>query len=105
MALHRYREVQLPVRATPATLDVLSVLLSSGTAYAFQIGKAIERKSGAVTPILRRLEDHGWLTGTWDNDEDRPGPRRRWYRITPGYEEKVRSILTTRDHPMLPPVA
>lgn len=70
-------------RITPATAEVLAVLLTGGDrVWGLQIIKETERKAGTVYPILERLEAAGWIVGEWDADEDRRGPRRRYYRLT-----------------------
>jgi len=72
-------------RITPATLDVLEVLLDEKAEH---YGLAISRKAGLATgstfPILARLERIGWATSYWEETgPDSRGPRRRFYRLTP----------------------
>src|SRR5262245_43008834 len=51
-------------RVTPATLDVLEVLVAYGsnTVWGLEVVKRAGRPTGSVYPILDRLEQAGWLT-------------------------------------------
>ncbi len=71
-------------RLTPATVDVLSVLLAEpAQVWGLAIVKASNRPAGSVYPILERLERLDWVTSEWETDDARPGPRRRYYVLTP----------------------
>jgi transcriptional regulator len=70
-----------------AELMVLS-LLEGRARHGYEISKLIETRSdGAVKfhiaslyPLLYRLEERGWILGTW---VEKPGERRkRFYRLT-----------------------
>jgi len=75
-------------RLTPATADVLAVLLAEpANVWGLRIVKATGRPPGSVYPILERLERAGWLTSEWEDAPERPGPRRRLYRLVPGAAE------------------
>jgi len=52
--------------------------------YGFELVKATGLPSGSVYPILRRLEDRGWLTAREEViDPDARRPRHRiYYRLT-----------------------
>ena len=70
-------------RSTPATTDVLSVLLTADSpAWGLLIAKEARRPTGSVYPILARLESAGWIESTWEEDDGRRGVRRRLYRLT-----------------------
>lgn len=72
-------------RVTAPTLDVLGALLASdGPAWGLLVIKTTGRLAGTVYPILERLERQGWVASSWDEDTDRPGPRRRLYEFTGG---------------------
>ena len=70
-----------------AELMILSVL-ESRARHGYEIGKLIEARSrGQLTfhvaslyPLLYRLEERGWLQGTWV--EKAGQRRRRFYRLT-----------------------
>ncbi|NES16596.1 MULTISPECIES: PadR family transcriptional regulator [Micromonospora] len=66
-----------------ATVDVLRVLLEEGRPrWGLEIIKVTGRPSGSVYPLLERLERHGWVTSSWEEETDRRGPRRRMYELT-----------------------
>lgn len=70
-------------RVTPATVDVLKVLGASGEPiWGLLVIKQSGRPAGSVYPILERLEAAGWATSSWEADDTRPGPRRRYYELT-----------------------
>jgi hypothetical protein len=72
-------------RVTAATIDVLRVLdESSGPCWGLLVIKSSGRPAGSVYPILERLESIGWATSSWDADDSRSGPRRRYYELTEG---------------------
>ena len=70
-------------RVTPATIDVLRGLAGSGDpTWGLQIIKQSGRPAGTVYPILDRLERFEWVSSTWELDDSRTGPRRRFYQLT-----------------------
>ena len=72
-------------RVTSATIDVLRVLEESPDAcWGLLVIKSSGRPAGSVYPILERLESIGWVTSSWEADDSRPGPRRRYYELTEG---------------------
>jgi PadR family transcriptional regulator PadR len=71
-----------------AELLLLSVL-EPRPRHGYELGKLIESRSGgrlvfhidSLYPLLYRLEERGWIKGTW---VEKPGERRRrFYRLTP----------------------
>jgi len=50
----------------------------------------------AVYRILRDMEDRGWVTSSWD-DEETLGPPRRVYRITDTGDEVLKSGMQDLD--------
>jgi transcriptional regulator len=71
-----------------AELLLLSVL-EARPRHGYELGKLIESRSGgrlvfhldSLYPLLYRLEERGWIKGTWT---EKPGERRRrFYRLTP----------------------
>ncbi len=82
-------------RVTPATIDVLTVLVSSREpTWGLLVIKSSGRPAGTVYPILERLERLGWLTSDWEADDSRPGPRRRLYELTADGAVAARSAVT-----------
>ncbi len=89
-------------RVTAAVADVLEVLdnASGEPIWGLRVINATGRPAGSVYPILARLEAAGWVESEWDDDRDRPGPRRRMYLLTeegrPVASELVRSFRARR---------
>lgn len=70
-------------RLTEPTVDVLRVLAATeGPAWGLAIIRESGLAAGTVYPLLDRLERLGWVTSRWEDDESRPGPRRRFYEFT-----------------------
>lgn len=70
---------------------ILSVL-ERGEAHGFEVWRrledagrgALKLKEGSLYPALYRLEKHGLVKAQWEKGNDeRRGPRRRIYRLTP----------------------
>jgi PadR family transcriptional regulator, regulatory protein PadR len=84
-------------RVTAPTLDVLEALLATdGAVWGLLVIKATGRQAGTVYPILERLERHGWIRSSWDDDAERSGPRRRLYEFTADGAEAARGLLDAR---------
>ena len=70
-----------------AELLLLSVL-EARPRHGYELGKLIETQSGgrlvfhldSLYPLLYRLEERGWIKGTWVEKEGER--RRRFYRVT-----------------------
>lgn len=77
-------------RVTPATVDVLRVLLDDPSIWGMLVIKRTGRPAGSVYPILERLESAGWVTSLWEADNERNGPRRRLYELTGDGAEAAR---------------
>jgi DNA-binding PadR family transcriptional regulator len=87
-------------RITPATIDVLSVLDGSSPTWGLAIIKQSGRPAGSVYPILERLEQSGWVVSSWEENDERTGPRRRYYALTADGAVAARSaILAFRARP------
>lgn len=94
-------------RVTPATADVLEVLLNaSEPAWGLAVIKSTGRPPGSVYPILERLERLGWASSAWELDTERAGPRRRLYELTkdgavaaPAVIHRARSKATVTARP------
>ena len=74
------------VRVSHQTKLVLQVFLDapSDETYGFEIARAAGLPAGTIYPILRRLENAGWIDSRWEEiDESEEGRRRRrYYRLT-----------------------
>ena len=74
-------------------------LLHSRDMYGYELAKLVKEKSeeqfelkeGTLYLSLKRLEKNGWISSYW-GDEQGPGGRRKYYKLTPlgeeGFEEK-----------------
>jgi len=72
------------LRRTPAMVDVLGCLLDTGAPiWGLNISASTGRPTGTVYPLLVRLEQAALVTSDWEPANDRPGPRRRLYALTP----------------------
>lgn len=82
----RFSGVESLARVTAATVDVLTCLINgTGTdaaTWGLEIVRRSSRPPGTVYPILERLERARWVESHWEDDNARPGPRRRLYELT-----------------------
>lgn len=70
-------------RVTKQTVKVLSGLLEAKEPiWGFEIVRRTGLMSGTVYPILDRLEDIDWVLSSWEENNERSGPRRRNYVLT-----------------------
>lgn len=87
-------------RVTPATVDVLTALLGEpDDTWGLRIVAQSGRPAGSVYPILERLERAGWVESRWEAENERPGPRRRLYRVTAEGASAARELVTARSRP------
>ncbi len=71
-------------RPSGATIAVLSELLQAREpVWGRAILDSTTLKSGTLYPILRRLEDEGWVSSEWESGQPPGRPRRRYYTLTP----------------------
>ena len=90
-----------PVRVTRPLLDVLEVFLQafeeSAQLHGWAISKATLRSGPTVYQIIDRLEDAGWVTGRWEEQQpDQNRPRRRLYQLTPTGAAQARELIASR---------
>jgi len=85
-------------RVTPATLDVLQVLIDAEEdLHGFAIAQAARRPTGSTYTILAKLAALGWLMSYWEaSHPDEGRPRRRFYRLQPDGLKAARSLLLER---------
>ena len=89
--------MELMTRKTPATAAVLEIMLSATDAvWGLQVVKETGLKTGTVYPILERLEAAGWVEGAWDADDERKGPRRRYFHLTAEAEPYARQYVESQ---------
>jgi PadR family transcriptional regulator len=84
-------------RMTLSTQLVLRAMLRDSTRQRSGLDIAAEAglPSGAIHPVLARLEKVGWLVSEWEDldPEERGRPRRRHYRIDPDSTATILSAL------------
>jgi transcriptional regulator len=82
------RALDRELKRGSAELLILS-LLDARPRHGYDLSKLIETRSGgalkfhldSLYPLLYRLEERGWIKGTW---VEKPNERRRrFYRVTP----------------------
>jgi PadR family transcriptional regulator PadR len=85
------------VRRTQSLRRVAAALLSRPDAHhwGYQLIQETGLASGALYPILARLEAQGWLASDWA-DPDGSYPRRRYYTITSSGREALTDLLRER---------
>ena len=79
------------------TEAVLAALLARREEWrhGYDLSRETALKSGTLYPILMRLEQHGWLEATWE-EEPAPGrPRRHLYRLTGAGAEEAAAMVRT----------
>ncbi len=83
------------VRITVPTVKVLRVLLADPKTpiWGLEIVKKTDLLTGTVYPIMDRLETLGWVTSEWEQDNDRNGPRRRYYKLRPEAVDEAQRTL------------
>ncbi len=82
------RALDRELKRGSAELLILS-LLDARPRHGYDLSKLIETRSGgtlkfhldSLYPLLYRLEERGWLKGTWVEKPDER--RRRFYKLTP----------------------
>jgi PadR family transcriptional regulator PadR len=101
-------------RVTAQTERVLLTMLQATSAehYGLELAKATGLKSGTIYPTLARLEEAGWITGSWEQiDPTVEGRRpRRYYRLTASgvsaaedVLDALRQLVSGREAPAPPP--
>jgi len=85
---HISRMLDRELKKGSAELLILA-LVEPRARHGYEISKLIEERSGgrlkfkvaSLYPLLYRLEERGWIKGTWVEKPDER--RRRFYRLTP----------------------
>jgi len=65
--------------------------------YGLELSRAAHLASGTIYPILRRLEQRGWVVSRWEDvDPSEQGrPRKRLYQLTGHGAQLARKQLPT----------
>ena len=82
------RALDRELKRGSAELLILS-LLEARARHGYELSKLIHARSGgelsfhidSLYPLLYRLEERGWIKGTWVEKNDER--RRKFYRVTP----------------------
>jgi len=89
-----YKPLLAPLGLTYPQYLVLLVLWQHGTQTVSALGEALSLDSGTLTPLLKRMEQAGWLARQRDARDE----RRVLVQLTPGgqsLQERARSIPST----------
>lgn len=83
-------------RVTLSFLKTLTVFVNnpSDKFSGADICNATKLMSGTVYPLLFRMEEKGWLLGTWEQTEEGKQPRKVYVLTRPGLD-RGRDILST----------
>ena len=70
-------EEKLEAELRRGVLQIAALALMRERTYGYQLGKdlarhGLETEEGTLYPILRRLQDQGLLTSSWDTRGSRP---------------------------------
>ncbi|MFC4536223.1 PadR family transcriptional regulator [Sphaerisporangium dianthi] len=89
------------MRITAPTLDVLEAFLQAHVRgvelHGWAIAKTTKRSGPTVYGVLDRLEDAGWIEGTWEEqDQQASRPRRRLYRLSGRGIAHARALVADR---------
>jgi PadR family transcriptional regulator PadR len=90
------------IRMTYATARVLQAL-DQGLRYGFDIAAATGLRGGTVYPILRRLEEEGLVSSTWEPVEigrKEGRPTRKYYRLLVDSAELVEEARSRFPFPL-----
>jgi len=82
------------IKRGTAELAVLSVL-EDGPLHGYELSRRIEQQTkgalrftlAALYPMLYRMEQRGWIRGSWETSQQ--GRRRRCYRLTQAGKTKL----------------
>ncbi|WP_288531745.1 MarR family winged helix-turn-helix transcriptional regulator [uncultured Secundilactobacillus sp.] len=66
-----YQEALAPFKLTYPQYLLLMTLWENDHQELRDLGKTLSLKSSTLTPLVRRLEDHGWVTRTQPTDKRR----------------------------------
>src|SRR5881227_2402890 len=88
-------------RPSLATLEVLQAMVARSTEphYGLELADKAQLATGTVYPILRRLEQDGWVTSSWEDVDPSAEhrPRRRLYFLSGAGARLAREALAEQD--------
>lgn len=86
-----------PPRLSQHSLAALHYLMQAKRQSGADITRATGTKPGTLYPMLRRLEEVGWLTSKWESgDPSAIGrPLKRLYSLTPAGRSGAKSVLSS----------
>lgn len=92
--------MSFPTRITRPLVRVLVAFVQAYDDDRGLHGWAIKKSAGltgaATYKMLDRLEDAGWISGSWAPSPEPGRPQRRVYRLTPTGEPAARAIVAER---------
>ena len=90
-----------------SALRVLRALMINASVphYGLELASRSGVKAGGLYPILARLEADGWITGTWEQIDERSAGRRRrrYYQLSALGERQGRKLLERTAAELDPP--
>ncbi len=84
------------MRRTKSLLSVAMALMDDplGQHWGYELTKRANIRSGVLYPVLRRMEEQGWLEDGWEDPETVKGrPPRRYYELTDGGRAALGGML------------
>jgi PadR family transcriptional regulator PadR len=107
MSMHDRLLTMAPIRPSLSTFRILRAMLdnAAGQHYGLELSAATGVRTGALYPILSRLEAAGWIAGRWEDiDESVAGRRRRrYYQLSADGERSARALLERVSLELHPP--
>ena len=84
------------MRRTKSLLTVAMALMEDprGQHWGYELSKRADIRSGVLYPVLRRMEEEGWLEDGWEDQAAVKGrPPRRYYELTDKGREALGGML------------
>ena len=79
---------------SPQTIAVLFALAgrASEQRHGYDLCRVLDLRAGTVYPILRRLDERGFVETQWEQDPPQGRPARHLYRLTPTGQDLVSEL-------------
>ena len=65
---------------------------ASEQSHGYDLCRVLDLRAGTVYPILRRLDERGFVETQWEQDPPQGRPARHLYRLTPAGQELVSEL-------------